>query len=230
MAVALDTAGAPVFTGGGTSLVTGSFTVGSSSVTALLAVLNIGQTSGGAAASSVTCAWNGISMTQLTGPVVNGSFFTTGTTYFFWLANPAVGAFTAAASWTNTDQVGGFSLISFTGTDTTTPFVNFNSNTGTNSDPATVTITVPANGGAVAMAMDCSNNLDPAPGGMTGTGVTPWFADTNTIQSMAGYGFGSSNLTFNAVHSFGATSNKWSAVGVAIQPPIGISPCGQIWM
>lgn len=225
MAIALGAAGTQVFGGGVTTLTTGSFTVGVG-ITALLGVLAVGAISGGPAPSGLSCAWNTSgTMAQIVGPVsISGAFITSGATYFFWIANPAQTASTATVSWTNNCQAC-FSLISFSGTDTTTPFINSHSSTGTGGTAST-TITVPVNGGAVAMGVDCSNFS----GGVTGSGVTPWFLDQNVIQTATGYGLSSSNLTFNIPDS-GAPAGVWSVAGVAIQPPLSTtSPCGQIWM
>lgn len=223
MAVALGVAGTQIAAGGVTTLTTGSFTVGAG-ISALLGVLAVGATSGGTAASGVTCAWNTTSpMAQIVGPVTitSSGFIVSGATYFFWIANPAQVASTATANWTNACQAC-LALISFTGTDTTTPFINANSNTGT-SGTATTTITVPSNGGAIALGLDCGS----FPSGMTGTGVTPWFLDQSQIQTATGYGFGSSNLTFNVPTNLG---DVWSVAGVAVQPPATSTILmGQTW-
>lgn len=197
-----------------TSITTGSFTVGGI-VSALLGVVTIGAVSGETAATGVSCSWNGAGMTQVVGPVTitSSTFIVSGATYFFSLPNPTFGTGTATVSWTNACRAC-FNLISFTGTDPTTPFVNPASNTGTGGT-ASCTITVPVNGGAVAMGLDCANWVTSA--SMTGTGVTPWFADQSTIQTVAAYGFGSSNLTFNATDS-GSPAGNWSIAGIGINP------------
>lgn len=219
MAVALGVAGATVFGAGINTLTTASYTVGSG-ITALLGVLAVGAISGNPGPSSPSCAWNTTgTMAQIVGPVsISGAFITSGATYFFWIANPAQTTSTATVSWANNCQAC-FALISFSGTDTVTPFINPGSSTGTGGTAST-TITVPPNGGAVAMGVDCSNFS----GGMTGTGVTPWFLDQNVIQTATGYGFGSTNLTFNVPDS-GAPNGVWSVAGVGIQsPPSVLSP------
>lgn len=226
MAVAVVTAGTDVFTAGATSLTTGSFTVGAG-VTALLAVITIGASGGGAGPTGVSCAWNTSSpMAQIVGPVpISGVFITSGTTYFFWIANPAQVTSTATVSWTNSCRAC-LGLISFSGTDTTTPFLNSTSNTGVGGT-ATLGVSIPANGAAVAMGMDCSNFSS----GMTGAGITSWFFDTNAIQTATGYGGGigaSGTLTFNVPDS-AAPNGVWSMAGVAVQPSLFAPPCGQIW-
>lgn len=216
MAVALGAAGTVSFVSGSQTTITSpSFTVGAG-VTALLAVINLGQTTGNLSPTGVTCAWNTTgTMTQIIGPVhINGAgnFWTSLNTFMFWIANPVQVTSTAVVNWTGSFQ-GCMALISFTGTDTSLPFVNANSNQSTGATP-TATITVPPNGGAIALATDVQN-MD---AGITGSGVTPWFFDTNVTQCATGYGFGSSNLTFNA-HELGAPPGIWSVAGVAIQPP-----------
>jgi hypothetical protein len=214
MAVALGVAGTHVAGGAVATLTTGSFTTGAS-VTALLGVLSLAYSS--TAPTGVGIAWNTTgTMTNLIGPII-----LTGpplvATYFFGLVNPAITTSTAKATWTTSTTECYLGLISFTGTDTTTPFINTTSITNqTGGTSASLTVTIPASGAGVCLITDDTS----IPGSTTGTGVTSWWNDSTTQNCAAGYAIVSVNTAFAATVTSG---DKWQAVGVAVQPPASLT-------
>lgn len=112
----------------------------------LVAVLATGH-GNGAAPTSVSMTWNGTAMTA--GPTVTSG---TGNPFawvaIFYLINPAAGANTLHAQWTNSNDMY-MSAVSFTGTDTSTGINAAHNATATNT--TTLTITSDTAGATVAV-------------------------------------------------------------------------------
>lgn len=181
----------------GTSSYSG-LTIGSGSNRALVAVLLFGGGNAGAA-SSISVTWNGVSLSQIIGPVSNG---TVGDIYIYGMVNPASGNHNLVVTWAGSSVGLWTSLISFTGanqTGGTTTFANAVSNTGSGSVP-TINATNGANQVAVAGFMSAAN--------FTTTGA------------------GTTSLGFNNVMSNWGTAANYST---GANPGLSFNPSGTTW-
>lgn len=101
--------------------------------------------------TTVSATWNSVAMSIVTG--ADTGFFTDGVdqrAVLYGLASPASGAKTFAGSWTNSYS-GYANVMSWKGTDTTTPFKNGTNlaNAASSGTTASITVTSPANDFAV---------------------------------------------------------------------------------
>src|SRR5882724_1199097 len=141
MAVIFDAKSTQFTANPGTSLSDTSLTVDATANALLVLISRSGNE------PSVTCTWNGVSLTLVAN--VNNGFDET--TEIWGLLNPASGAKTLAITWTNA-QACCASGISFKGVDTSSlanAFTHANNSTGA-TGPATVTITSAVDDIAVA--------------------------------------------------------------------------------
>jgi hypothetical protein len=154
---------------------------------------------GSATTTTHAMTWNSVGMTAVTTAQQAG-----GTTMWMgYLASPASGAKTLAASWVNAADVY-MSGITFTGSDTTTPLVSGDTKSGTAlGSPGTVTMTSTTDG---ATAVSLIGNA----GSPTITTQTEWWLE----QNLSPGGGGS--------YAIGGTSNAHTFTGHAAGNYIGV--------
>jgi hypothetical protein len=153
------------------------------------------------APTSITATWNGASMTNA-GSIAHSNLVGA----IFRLVNPASGAKTLTASWTNSSDVY-MSAVSFTGTDTSTCINNADTKTATTG----TSLTVPSTTTGATVATFCTN------GGTPTMNFTAFWDDS----ALAPGGGGSYEIggTSNA-HSFtGAGGTLPTLVGVHLIAP-----------
>lgn len=176
---------------GATTISSTGITVGASA-TLLVIVLTWGPNNNGAP-STVTATWNGASCTA--GPLITTS---TVTSAIFYKINPAAGANTLTASWTNADDCY-MSAVSFTGTDTSTGIKVADS---TSNATASITITSSTDGATVA---NFANNNG-----------------TPTLNFNKIYAESPLNPGGGATYQLGGTSNTHTFSGGTNQASVGV--------
>lgn len=125
---------------GATTISSTGITVGASA-SLLVGMVVLGVSA--PAAASISMTWNAVSMTA--GPTRTSSQVTVA---MFYLINPASGAKTLTANWTNSEDCY-MSAVSFTGTDTATGITVADSTS--NTQALSITITSDVNGATVAV-------------------------------------------------------------------------------
>jgi hypothetical protein len=202
-----------------------NLTIGASA-TALIATVAFNRQVNNTAPTAVALTWNAVSMTLVPSATADN---TTGAIYagarIFGLASPATGNKTLAGSWT-TAMFGYVDAISFTGTDTSTPFANGNAATGTSTTPG-VTITSATGNEVVAVH---SVILGASPPAFNSVDHTQLFLDNS-----GGEGNGAGNYATGAatvaLASVLAASGQWASAGCSIVVPAVTDVLqSQVWM
>jgi hypothetical protein len=214
--VGVDATGtADVSFNGVTSFSFTNITVGASATALAAAIVltcNVGTQNLPITFTSVT--WNSVAMTLVPGANISNllSGASTGEVYIFGLANPTSGAKTLAGSWSASAN-GYVDAISFTGTDTTTPFVNGTANTN-GAGTATGSITVTSAVGNYTLAVFFEDNQSWA-----STNNTKLFTDASGTagNGAANYATGAATVTLTATAS--ASAGQWAVAGVSVQVP-----------
>ena len=165
--------------------------------------------------TGVSITWNGVALSLISNTSIGNS--THGNVAIYGLLNPATGTQTLAGSWTGTR--GFYTVgISFSGADTSSfanAFQNGTTGTGAGS-PATISVTATANGATVGVF-----STDGSFSAFT-SGTQDFLDNTQATVSGAGghqVGVASSTISVSA-------NNSWSAAGVAIMAPSGVTPTG----
>src|SRR5258706_3965697 len=141
--------------------------------TAAVASIIFQENTGMAHPSGVSVTWNAVAMSIISGADTGfiSSVAHDNRAVLYGLASPATGSHTLAGSWTNA-YAGFWDVMSFKGTDTTTPFKNGVNASGTSAAPS-ITVNSPVNDFAVGCI---------AEGGENGASLTPnqtsWWTDT----------------------------------------------------
>lgn len=212
MAVALDATGTVVVTTNTTSASSGaSLTVGSSlSNGGLFVTLDLTYTAG-SPPTGISVTWGGASLTQVgsfTGTVGNdGLLFGL---YVYFLANPASGAQTLAASWTNNATDVYMCGISFSGVNQATGANNATTNTAAATNPATITVSS-ATGNEVLVVWGLGDGQHKT---ATSDNLLFYSNGANNYNGAATYGAGSSSKTLTLTVDNGGPA--WTALGVNI--------------
>jgi hypothetical protein len=202
---------------GTTSISSTGITVGASATGLVAALVWQDPVAGtGSAPATRAVTWNGVAMTEAA--FVTSSVIHTVSVGIYVLANPAAGAQTLSATWTNT-QDAYLSAVSFTGTDTST-VVNATDST-TTTQTTSITVTSDTNGATVAVfGVDGSaptvnftkifSDAPLAPGG----GASYTLGGTSNGHTFTGSGGGTQALA--GVHVIaGAGGGGGGAAGVA---------------
>ncbi|MET4788280.1 hypothetical protein ABIF64_000458 [Bradyrhizobium japonicum] len=209
MAVAFDAQGHDGANGSAVTSFSSSsiITVGSGSNRALVVFLMFVIGGGSGLPTGISCTWNGVAMTAITGATF--SDVTAGTSIIaYGLVNPASGANTLSASWTGA-RFTGVGAISFTGVDQTggaTSFAHGAGNHGNAGGNASVTITS-ATGNITAAAYTNDGG-----GAFTSTSPTQDYVESTTSNSAMNHTAGSASNTMTATPN----TTNWVAAGVDV--------------
>ena len=205
------------FGSGATSLSHTGYTIGAGSDIYLIAIIGLANATP-SDVSNVAITWNSVSMTRLGTGIYNDV-----RVELFYLASPATGNHTAAATWTTgADAVLG--LISFTGAATP---IDFATNSGSANPISTGAITADAAGATVGAGGQRSNLTSPS------GGTSLYVDNTNWAASGVSYAVGSAS---SDTYTWQVAPGNWSAAGAHIpaasagggggSPPNGLSLLG----
>jgi hypothetical protein len=219
MTVAVDAVGTELAFNSSTSVNFTGITVGASA-TALACVLAFNNST--LTPVLVAATWNGVPMTI----EATGTAETTGTAFAYTvilgLPNPAAGNKTLAVTWTNA-ALGYVGAISFTGTDTTTPFTNGAGSGSTTGASQSVTITSATGDIVIAVASDISEGYTAVNasggGGIFNASGTGWDNTGAGGNAASFYSAGAATVTMTA--TTGTNSDTWSIAGCNVVPPSG---------
>jgi hypothetical protein len=212
MTVAVDAVNITVLQGSGITTLSGTPITATASATAVVASLVLGDATATTLPTGITVKWAAQTLSIPTGADTG---FLTGSLHnnraaLYGIGAPTTGAQIINATWTN-PYTGYLNVMSFKGSDTTTPLKNGTTATATSTAPS-VSVTSPANDFAVGcMFVDGSN--------ITATNQTQWWLSTAEADNgAANYtaGAGSTTLSTAAI-----TSDLWGYAACDVQVPAG---------
>jgi hypothetical protein len=210
MAVAVDAVNTTDISFAAATTVSGTPITATASATAVVASSVFGDNIGISTPTSVVVQWAAQTLSIVTSADTgfhNGAI-NTNRSFISTIGSPTTGAQTAKMTWTNT-YAGYFNMMSWKGSDTTTPCKNGTATTATSTAPS-ITVTSPTNDFAVGCMFDDSATI-------SGTNQTQWWVDTSRVNNgAANYtaGAGSTTLSTAAI-----TSDFWGYAACDVQVP-----------
>src|SRR6266853_1109252 len=191
--------------------------------TAALASIIFEENNGTTQPSGVSITWNSVAMSIVPGADtgVIASIAHDIRAVLYGLASPATGSHTFAGSWTNA-YAGYCEIMSWKGTDTTTPFKNGVNASGTSAAPS-ITVNSPTNDFAVGCL---------AEGGENGASLTPnqtsWWADTGGSRGAGGANYTAGASASTSLTTTLSVSETWAYAACDVQVPIVASGGTQV--
>jgi hypothetical protein len=212
MAVAVDAVSATAIVGTSVTTLSGTPITATASATAVLASLVLGDATAVTLPTGITVKW---AAQTLSIPTSADTGFLTGSLHknraaLYGIGAPTTGAQTVTATWTNA-YTGYLNIMSWKGSDTTTPFKNGTTATATSTAPS-VSVTSPANDFAAGCMFTDGSNI-------TATNQTQWWLNTSQANNgAANYtaGAGATTLSTAAI-----TSDLWGYAACDVQVPVG---------
>jgi hypothetical protein len=210
MSVAVDAVSSSDISAQGVTSLSGTPITATASATAVLASLVLGDTAALSVPTGVTVKWAAQTLSIVPGADTG---FLTGATnknrsVLYGIGSPTTGAQTLSVTWTNT-YAGYVNVMSWKGSDTTTPFKNGTTATATSTAPS-VSVTSPTGDFAVGCVFSDTQ-------GFSTTNQTQWWVDNAQVDNgAANYTAGSGTVTLSTA---AIVSDLWGYAACDVQVP-----------